>query len=328
MNKKKTLIIILTVILVAAAAGLGIFLVSETSGYKRDSADTEEFYRQNVAAVGYKNTVETAIPQTDIYTLIDDHFRSPLAKGKTVKKAILIGYDGCRADILAEIKDGESGIKALTDNGAALNLAYCGGVNYPEKNTQDTSTAPGWCSILTGVWADVHGITGNDITKDMETKTLLTSLTEDKIIANASFITRWAGHFDRKKATYLAEKEYCEANTLPVNFVKCENDEASFNYTMEELGRVECSDFIFSILEPTDSTGHNKGFTYNNPEYKDAFKLEDSYAKQIIDAMKNRSTFAEEEWMVIITSDHGGIKTGHGNESIQERMTFVVADYF
>lgn len=326
--KKKKIAIIIVAILVAAAIGLGIYLAVETGGYKKDSADTEEFYRQNVAAVGYENTIESAIPQTDLYNIIDEHFRAPLKDGKTEKKAIVIGYDGCRADILAEIKDGESGIKMLTDNGAKLNLAYCGGVNYPEKNTQDTSTAPGWCSILTGKWADEHGITGNDITKSLDTKTLFISLTEDKTIDSASFITKWAGHFDRKNATYLEEKSYCEENSLPVSFVKCNNDKASFDYTMEEIAKEECSDFIFTILEPTDATGHGKGFTFNNPKYKEAFKLEDSYAKQIIDAMKNRSTFAEEEWLVIITADHGGIGTGHGGESIQERMTFTVADYY
>lgn len=326
--KKKKVIIIVSALIIVAAIGLGIYFAVENSGFKKDPADTEELYRQNVAEAGYKNTPETAIPQTDIYTLIDDHFRSPLEKGKTVKKALVIGYDGCRADILAEIQDGESGIKALTDNGAALNLAYCGGVNYPEKNTQDTSTAPGWCSILTGTWADVHGITGNDITKTMDTKTLFTSLTEEKIIGSASFITKWAGHFSRKNATYLDEKAYCEENSLPVSFVKCSDDEASFSYTMEELAKDDCSDFIFSILEPTDSAGHGKGFSFNNPVYKEAFKREDLYAKQLIDAMKSRSTFAQEEWLVIITSDHGGIRTNHGKESIQERMTFLVADYF
>lgn len=328
MNKKKKIIIIITALLVAVAIGIGIFIATENSGYKKDAADTEEFYRQNIAAAGYQNTVETAIPQTEIFNIINDHFRSPLKEGKTVKKSIVIGYDGCRADILAEIQDGASGIKELTDNGAELSLVYCGGVNYPEKNTQDTSTAPGWCSILTGKWADEHGITGNDITKTLDTKTLFISLTEDKTIDSASFITKWAGHFTRKNATYLDEKDYCETNSLPVSFIKCDNDEASFNYTMEELCKDECPDFIFSILEPTDATGHSKGFTYNNPEYKEAFKLQDSYAHQLINAMKNRSTFAEEEWLVIITSDHGGIKTNHGNESIQERMTFVVADYY
>ncbi len=320
---KKKIIIALAAVLIIAGS-----LTLYFTRYMWDTKDTETLYRENIAAVDYENTVETAIPQTDIYTLIDGHFRSPLAQGKTEKKAILIGYDGCRADILTEIQKGASGIEALTSGGAELKLAYCGGVNYPEKNTQDTSTAPGWCSILTGKWADVHGITGNDITKTMDTKTLFTSLTEDKIIDSASFITRWAGHFDRKNATYLAEKDYCEQNKLPVSFVKCDDDEASFNYTVEEIGKDNCTDFIFSILEPTDSTGHNKGFTHNNPAYAEAFRLEDSYAKQLIDAVKSRSTFAEEEWLIIITSDHGGIKTNHGKESIQERMTFVVAEYF
>ena len=326
--KNKKLIGVIATVLVIALIGAGGYLLYQSSGYKKDATDTEELYMQHISEIGYWNTVETAIPQTDIYTLIDGHFRSPLAEGKTVKKAILIGYDGCRADVLTEITDDASGIKALTDMGAPLSLAYCGGVNYPEKNTQDTSTAPGWCSILTGKWADVHGITGNDITKTMDTKTLLVSLTEDKFIGSASFITKWAGHFDRKNATYLDEKAYCEENSLPVSFVKCDNDEASFNYTKDELAKADCSDFIFSILEPTDATGHNKGFSHNNPEYKEAFRLQDSYAKELIDAVKGRDTFAEEDWLIIITSDHGGIKTNHGKESIQERMTFLVSAYF
>ncbi len=322
---KKKVIIISALVLILAVGG---FFFLENSKYKKDSDDTEEVFRHHVKSIGYENTVETAIPQTNIYTIIDEHFRSPLKEGKTSKKAILIGYDGCRADILTEIQKDSSAIETLTKNGASFNLAYCGGVNYPEINTQVTSTAPGWCSILTGKWADKHGITGNDITKTMDTKTLFTSLTEEKIIDSAAFITKWAGHFSRKNATYLAEKEYCENNGLPVNFVKCKNDEASFNYTVEELAKSDCSDFIFSILEPTDSAGHSKGFTYNNPEYKDAFLQADSYAQQFITAMKNRSTFAEEEWLVIITSDHGGIGTNHGKESIQERMTFMVVEYY
>ena len=45
---------------------------------------------------------------------------------------------------------------------------------------------------------------------------------------------------------------------------------------------------------------------------------------EAINAIKARSTYAQEDWLIIITSDHGGIETNHGNESIQERMTFVV----
>lgn len=316
--KKKILIAVAVILVVAGALALYF------TRYMSDSKDTEELFRQNVSAVGYENTIETAIPQTELYTTLHDHFFSPLENGKTEKKAIILGYDGCRADILKEINETESGIAALRKDGASLNLSYCGGVNYPTKNTQDTSTAPGWCSILTGVWADVHGITGNDITKAMGTKTLLTSLVEGKLADSSVFITKWAGHFSRENATYLDEKKYCEDNNLAVVFQKCDNDKASHAYTLEEIKKEDCSDFIFVIYEPTDATGHNFGFSFNNPRYKDAFRQEDAYALEAINAIKARPTYEQEDWMIIITSDHGGIKTGHGNESIQERMTFTV----
>ena len=182
---------------------IGLSLTFYFTRYMSDSKDTQELFRENVAAVGYENTIETAVAQTQLYNVIKNHFSSELPEGKTEKKAIILGYDGCRADILTQMQQENSAIAAMLAEGASISLTYCGGVNYPAPNTQDTSTAPGWCSILTGVWADEHGITGNDITKSMDTKTLMTSLTEEKVIDSASFITKWAGHFSRKNATYF-----------------------------------------------------------------------------------------------------------------------------
>ncbi len=316
---KKKILIAVSVILV-----IGLALTLHFTWYMSDSKDTEELFRENVEAVGYENTTETAIPQTEIYNVIKNHFSSDLPEGKQEKKAIIIGYDGCRADILTQMQEGNSAVSAMLADGATINLTYCGGVNYPEVNTQDTSTAPGWCSILTGVWADVHGITGNDITKSLETKTLLTSLTEEKIIDSAAFITKWAGHFSRKNATYLLEKQYCEENSLDVNFNKCKNDKASFEATLEEIGQQDCADFIFVIYEPTDATGHSLGFSFNNPKYKKAFITADAYGFETLNAIKARETYEQEDWLIIITADHGGIGTGHGGASLQERMTFTV----
>lgn len=323
MTKKKKLFIIITaVIVVLALIGGGIFFY--VMRYAWDKNDTEELYNKNVAAVNYENTIEDAYPQTDLYDIVDNHFRSELPEGKTEKKAIIIGYDGCRADILAELQKENSGISALIKDGGSINLTYCGGVNYPEVNTQDTSTAPGWCSILTGEWADVHGVTANDITKSLDTKIILTTLAEEKVIDSASFITKWAGHFDRKNATYLDEKQYCETNNIPVSFVKCKNDDATHETTLGEIKKEECSDFIFAIYEHTDSVGHDLGFSFNNPEYKEAFKAADACAFEDIEAIKNRATYETEDWLIIITSDHGGVGTHHGKQTVQERMTFVV----
>ncbi len=313
--KKKILIIVLALVLIGGAIAFPFvrFMV--------DPKDTEEFYRAGAALGQRDNTIETAIPQTALYDVVKNHFDSPLPEGKTEKKAIIIGYDGCRVDVL---KLSEGAINYMMGEGASVNYAYCGGVNYPEKNTQDTSTAPGWCSILTGVWADKHGITANDITKSMEYKTLLTSLVEDKTIDSSMFITKWAGHFDRKNATYLEEKAYCEENNLNVSFNKCEDDKASFDYTLNEIGKENCADFLFVIYEQTDAAGHNTGFTFNNPKYRNAFIEMDNYGLETIKAIEERETYDTEDWLIIITSDHGGIGTGHGGDSIQERMTFIV----
>ena len=320
-NKKKIILSVVSVVVVLGiiAGALALYFTR----YHKDKNDTEELFRQNVASVGYENTIEKAYPQTDLYDIIKDHFEADLPKGKTEKKVVIIGYDGCRAAILNE-KQEKGAISYLLDNGASNNLTYCGGVNYPEVNTQDTSTAPGWCSIVTGEWADVHGITGNGITKTVEPKTLMTSLVEDGTIDSASFITKWKGHFSRDGATYLDEKTYCEENNLNVEFELRKGKKDIHTGAMEEIASEDCSDFVFIIYEDTDSAGHDFGFSYNNPVYKKSFNIEDGYGYEVIKAIEARETYETEDWLIIVTSDHGGVETGHGGPSIQERMTFVV----
>lgn len=321
-NKKKIIITVVSAVLILALIGTGIYLY--LMRYSKDKNDTEELYRQNVEAVGYENTIETAYPQTVLYNIIDEHFRSEFPEGKTEKKAIILGFDGCRADVLTEVQNENSAIGYLLKNGASKNLLYCGGVNYPLENTQATSTAPGWCSVLTGVWADEHGIYSNDVTKQMNTKTIMTTLTEDAVIDSASFITRWKGHFSRNNATYLLEKDYCAENNLGVTFNHCKNNDASHKFVLGEVHKEDCPDFLFVIYEHTDSTGHSYGFTHNNPVYRDAFIESDKCAYETIKAIEARENYDTEDWLIIITSDHGGISTNHGGASVQERMTFVV----
>ena len=294
--------------------------------YTADANDSEEIYRNNIEQIAFENTVETANPQTDLYNLVKNHFNSALPEGKTEKKAIIIGYDGCRADALGLIINGCSGIQKMLDDGASVRLSYCGGINYPAENTQATSTAPGWCSILTGEWADKTGITGNSITKSLEYKTLLTTLTEDEIIDKASFTTSWDGHFINDDSTYKLEKQYCEDNDINVAFNYCSSDTATASTTLKDIKSEDCSDFLFTILEGPDHSGHSFGFSTNNPIYKIGFQLNEIQALRILNAIENRDTYEREDWLIIITSDHGGFGTGHGGPSIQERMTFFVCN--
>lgn len=65
----------------------------------------EDTYATEVEAMGiFDSTVENALPQTIIHKLITEHFEAPLPEGKTVKKAIFMGYDGFRATVLKTLR--------------------------------------------------------------------------------------------------------------------------------------------------------------------------------------------------------------------------------
>ncbi len=322
-NKKKIILTVVSIVVILGiiAGALALYFTR----YFKDEKDTEELFRQNVASVGYENTIETAYPTTDVYDIINEHFESELPEGKNEKKVVVLGYDGCRADILAERQE-NGAVNYLLNNGASINLTYCGGVNFPEENTQATSTAPGWCSMLTGVWSDVHGITGNGITKAVEPKMIMTTLIEDDVIDNGAFITKWKGHFTNNDSTYKDEKAYCEENKIDIDFNLRKNKSDIQTGAIEEVTSEDCADFVFVFYENTDSAGHNFGFSFNNPVYKNAFNKEDDYGCEVIKAIEARENYDTEDWLIIVTSDHGGIETDHGGPSIQERMTFIVTN--
>ena len=183
-----------------------------------------------------------------------------------------------------------------------------------------------YCYSRNVLWADKNGVTGNGITKSLEYKTLMTSLTEDGTIDSASFITSWDGHFKTDDSTYKLEKEYCDENGLDVSFNYCLSDTSSVNTAIKEIKSDDCSDFIFAIYEGTDHAGHAFGFSSNNPIYKAGFRLNDVLAYRTLNAIENRETYETEDWLIILTSDHGGYGTGHGGPSVQERMVFIIAN--
>ena len=287
-----------------------------------------ETYQKTIESLDMmENTWQTALPQTGIYNLIKSHFASPLPEGKTEKKAIVIGYDGCRADTFSLINaTNPSAVKTLLDNGGHAVFSYCGGVNYPEKNTQKTSTAPGWCSMLTGVLADTHGVYKNYQPKPVEPKTLLISLVEDGTVDSSAFYVSWKGHFSKDSATYINELNYIKDNNVNSVFLRAEDDEGTAVNVLNDINKADCSDFIFLTLEYTDHNGHATGFSLNNENYTGGFYDAEKTGLDFINAIESRPTYETEDWLILITSDHGGIGRNHGGPSMQERITFIVSN--
>ena len=93
-------------------------LSAVATGLSYDFTDTQSSYLQRVAQVPFTNTREDALPQTAIYSIINGFLHEPLPAGKTEKKVIVIGYDGCREDIIAQADSPEtSAILRLSQQG-------------------------------------------------------------------------------------------------------------------------------------------------------------------------------------------------------------------
>ena len=218
------------------------------------------------------------------------------------------------------------GIQTLLADGGKAVISYCGGVNYPQINTQDTSTAPGWCSMLTGQWADVHGIDKNYVPKSNDHLTLLTTLVESKKIDGSAFYVSWNGHFNESDCTYWNEKAYVEEKGINTKFVDAGNEDGTYSNIIADLENADCSDFIFSIFEYCDHVGQSSGFGLKNKKYSQAFYDAQATADKIISAVKARPTYETEDWLILITADHGGYDLTHGGPTKQERYTFIISN--
>ncbi len=56
------------------------------------------------------------------------------------------------------------------------------------------------------------------------------------------------------------------------------------------------------------------------------FRNAEATGMDIIEAIESRDTYATEDWLILITTDHGGIKRNHGGPSFEERITFIVSN--
>lgn len=306
-----------------------VFAFSACGGGKVEIKDADT-YAKEVHDMGvFDNEVDKSLPQTIPYKLITEHMAAPLPEGKTVKKAILLGYDGFRADGLINIKDMDnSGIMYVKSLGG-LYHCFSGGIKDSETQ-QATSTSPSWMAMLTGGWgANYNGITDNSQEKDPAAETFLTKAARDGHAV--SFTTSWREHTG---LSYRPDILTSIREGLKAEYTHQVDDSGTYYQVMKyaakpaglEKTAQEDPDVIFFTFEHTDHAGHNTGFGNKNEEYIKACEEEDSWGYDIIKTIENRSTYAAEDWLIVVITDHGGTEYGHGGQTPFERMTWIACN--
>jgi len=238
------------------------------------------------------------------------------APAKT-KKVLFLGIDGCRFDA---IKAAETpNLDKLMEQGC-----YDEDCQILSERFQgnDTISGPGWSSILTGVWADKHGVMDNEfkVKNYDEYPHFFSRLKEVHPKARTASFVDWV-----PIQMYIVRSADVAKVFPPLNKDYDAVDVMSTKAAIKEL-KEEDPTVLFLYIGQVDEAGHANGFHPTVSPYLKAIERADAFVGQVLDAVKSRKTFDQEDWLVLVTADHGGKGTGHGGgHKIPEiRNSFVI----
>lgn len=230
-------------------------------------------------------------------------------------KVLLIGVDGVRPDVLADVSTPH--LDSLASAGLLIENA---------RTTIPSVSGPSWSSMLTGVWPDKHGVTDNDFTgkRYRAYPDFLTRLEQHRPALSTAAIVDWlplvtaddgltaiSDAIDVKHALDGYELGWAAADERSVELA-------------EELLATGDPDALFVYLGNPDETSHEHGSI--GAEYREAIMLADEHIGRIVRALRARPSYVSEDWLVLSSTDHGRRSDGgHGGPSPEEMTIFILA---
>ena len=235
------------------------------------------------------------------------------------RHVLVIGIDGCRADAL--LSADAPHLHKLIANGVVTYQAFAGG----EKGgvtEQATSSGPGWSSILTGVWRNKHGVSDNTFSGDAYDlfPHFFQRLKEVEPNAYLSSIVSW-NPID--EAIVEPVDEFTDFRGKGNGNSEIARDRSVRDMAVAHVGSAD-PDVLFLHFDQVDGAGHSGGYGAHIASYLRAIAGVDALIGEVLEAIENRPNRDQEKWQVIVTTDHGGIGTGHGGQSADERTIFFI----
>ena len=251
-------------------------------------------------------------------------------------KVIFIIVDGIPADVLESVPTPT--IDAIARAGGYAR-AYVGG-EAGGASESPTVSAVGYNSLLTGTWANKHNVYTNAIEEPDYGYWDIFRLTKnhDQGLQTALFST-WEDNRTKLIGDGLAE---AGGNKLDYFFDGFENDQQRFPHdeaseyikAIDELVSNEAARYVreqgpdlsWVYLQYTDDVGHRFG---DSDELAAAVTLMDGNVGKIWQAMNSRQQSEREDWLLVVTTDHGrDSETGrrHGSQSARERTIWIATN--
>jgi hypothetical protein len=226
------------------------------------------------------------------------------------RKVLFIGLDGLRPDALMAANAPR--MKALINTGAYSDNVMA---------SANTVSGPGWSTLLCGVWPDRHGVVDN-------------SFNGAQYGAYPHLFTRLRQAAPNLKLGQWASWQPIQANILGTS---PSDYNVFFDYPQNGDQRIvdnavgvlqnQIIDCAFVYLSDIDVAGHDNGFHPSVEPYLNEIASNDVQIGQLLDAVKRRPTYAQEDWLILLSTDHGGTVDGsHGRNEMDHRRIFMIAN--
>lgn len=237
------------------------------------------------------------------------------SQAPSTPKVLLIGLDGVRVDILAQAHT--PNIDALAESGLFSDEAWTG---------EETVSGPGWSSMVIGVWADKHGVHNNDFRNNVyaEYPDFLTRMEQVDSTFNTFAVLDWPPLGEPVDGGPL----FSDAIDIKINF---DGEKMGYDVTdsLSVLAAIDHltnsdPDAAFVYLGYIDIVGHDTSSL--DPRYLASIEAADVQVGQLLTAVRARATYANEDWLILMSTDHGRSDNGgHGGQSLEERTIFYLA---
>ena len=248
-------------------------------------------------------------------------------------KVVFVIVDGIPADVIERVPTPT--IDAITAGGGYSRATVGGPIGEPGETP--TISAPGYMSLITGTWANKHNVYKNyGLSPDYRYWNLFRLARSEKPELELAIFSTWtdnrtillgeglpeAGDWRFDVVVDGLEEDAARFPPRPLDAHIADIDDA-VSRDAARLIESEGPDLSWVYLQYTDDVAHEHG---DSPELDQAVIDMDARLSLIWSAVQARQEAFGEDWLIIVTTDHGrDAETGrdHGGQTERERTIWI-----